>query len=249
MTDDELRAVLGERVAAVRRRIAVACARVGRDPAGVTLVAVTKTVSVRVAAVLPALGVSDLGESRPQELWKKTAAIPDARWHLIGHLQRNKLDKTVPLVSLLHSVDSERLLAAVNEFGVKWGVGDGWPLEFGANAPTHPVPVLLEVNCSRETAKGGFTPDSLPSLADTLMSLSGVSVVGLMTMAAYSDDPQAARPTFTELRTLRDALRTRTGLPLPHLSMGMSGDFEVAVEEGATLVRVGTTLFEGLDGE
>lgn len=233
MTDDELRATLAERVAGVRDRIAAACERAGRVN-NVTLVAVTKTVSVRVASLLPPLGVSDLGESRPQELWAKAAALPSARWHLIGHLQRNKLDKTVPLCSLLHSVDSERLLTAVHEFGVKRGA---------------PVPVLLEVNCSREAAKGGFASEGLPALADTLVSLVGVNPLGLMTMAAYSDDPQAARPAFAELRTLRDDLRSRTGLPLPHLSMGMSGDFEVAVEEGSTLVRVGTTLFAGLEGE
>ena len=233
MTDDELSAVLCERVAVVRGRVAAACAR-SRRADDVGLVAVTKSVSVRVAAVMPALGVNDLGESRPQELWRKAAAIPTARFHLIGHLQRNKLDRTVPQCALLHSVDSERLLSAVNEYGVKRGT---------------PVPVLLEVNCSREGAKGGFAPEALPALADTLASLAGVRVDGLMTMAAYSDDPQAARPSFVELRTLRDALRARTGLPLPHLSMGMSGDFEVAVEEGATLVRVGTTLFEGLEGE
>ena len=233
MTDDELRSVLAERVAGVRSRIAAACARVGRVD-DVVLVAVTKSVSVRVAALLPELGVNDSGESRPQELWKKAAAIPSTRFHLIGHLQRNKLDKTVPLCALLHAVDSERLLLAANEFGVKRGT---------------PVEVLLEVNCSREEAKGGFTPDSIPALADTLVSLVGVRVDGLMTMAAYSDDPESARPTFAELRALRDSLHTRSGLPLPHLSMGMSGDFEVAVEEGATLVRVGSTLFEGLEGE
>jgi len=233
MTDDELRRVLAERVAAVRGRVAAACARVGRVD-DVVLVAVTKTVSERVAGMLPGLGVADLGESRPQELWKKLTVVPSARWHLIGHLQRNKIDKTVPLCSLLHSVDSERLLAALSAFGVKRGI---------------PVPVLLEVNCSREEAKGGFAPEGVPALTDTLVSLAGVRVDGLMTMAAYSDDPETARPAFAELRTIRDQLRSRTGLPLPHLSMGMSGDFEVAVEEGATLVRVGTTLFEGLEGE
>ncbi|MCU0706349.1 MAG: YggS family pyridoxal phosphate-dependent enzyme [Fimbriiglobus sp.] len=231
MTDDELRATLGQRVEDVRGRINAACEHTGRSPDAVTLVAVTKSVSVRVAALLPPLGVPDLGESRPQKLWEKAADIP-ARWHLIGHLQRNKLDKTVPLCSLLHSVDSDRLLTALNDFGVRRGV---------------PVPVLLEVNCSREEAKGGFAPETLPTLADSLMSLVGLRVDGLMTMAAYSDDPEAARPTFAELRALRDDLRTRTGLPLPHLSMGMSGDFEVAVQEGATLVRIGTTLFEGLE--
>jgi uncharacterized pyridoxal phosphate-containing UPF0001 family protein len=105
---------------------------------------------------------------------------------------------------------------------------------------------LLEVNCSREAAKGGFSVESLPALADKLASLAGISIRGLMTMAAYSDDPETARPTFSELRRLRDDLHSRTGQELPELSMGMSGDFEVAIEEGATLVRIGTTLFEGI---
>ncbi|MFO0797371.1 MAG: YggS family pyridoxal phosphate-dependent enzyme [Gemmataceae bacterium] len=229
MTD--VHSLLAERLAAVRGRIAGAARRAGRDPAAVTLVAVTKTVTPAVAAVAFELGAADLGEGRPQELWKKAAALPAARWHLVGHLQRNKLDRTVPLVSLIHSVDSDRLLAALDDFGRTRGV---------------PVPLLLEVNCSREAAKGGLRPEELPALADTLPARSGVEVRGLMTMAAYSDDPEAARPTFAELRQLRDRLRTATGLPLPELSMGMSGDFEVGVEEGATLVRVGTTLFEGL---
>ncbi|QDU22633.1 YggS family pyridoxal phosphate-dependent enzyme [Urbifossiella limnaea] len=229
MTD--VRSLLAERLAAVRGRIAGAARRAGRDPAAVTLVAVTKTVTPAVAAVVFELGAADLGEGRPQELWKKAAALPAARWHLVGHLQRNKLDRTVPLAALIHSVDSERLLAALDDFGRKRGT---------------PVPVLLEVNCSREAAKGGLRPEDLPALADTLPARSGVEVRGLMTMAAYADDPEAARPTFAELRQLRDRLRGVTGLPLPELSMGMSGDFEVGVEEGATLVRVGTTLFEGL---
>jgi pyridoxal phosphate enzyme (YggS family) len=184
--------------------------------------------------MLPELGVRDLGESRPQELWKKQAAIPAARWHLIGHLQRNKIDKTIPLVSLTHSVDSERLLAALHEFGTKRG---------------EPVPVLLEVNCSREEAKGGFRPEDLTAVGDRAVSLAGVRLEGQMTMAALYDDPEWSRPTFAELRELRDQLRRRTGLPLTHLSMGMSNDFEIAVEEGATLVRVGTTLFAGLEGK
>jgi pyridoxal phosphate enzyme (YggS family) len=231
MTDDELRAVLSDRLAAVRARVAAACRRAGRDPADVTLVAVTKTVSARVARVAAGLGAADLGENRPQELWEKAAEVPSARWHLIGHLQRNKIDRTVPLVTLIHSVDSDRLLAALDAFGRKRG---------------EPVPVLLEVNCSREAAKGGFSPADVPALSDGLASLAGVSVRGLMTMAAFHDDPELCRPTFAELRRLRDGVRSRAGLELPHLSMGMSNDFEVAVEEGATFVRVGTTLFEGL---
>ncbi|WP_088257394.1 YggS family pyridoxal phosphate-dependent enzyme [Fimbriiglobus ruber] len=234
MTESELRTVLTDRFAAVEQRIAAACARAGRDRAGVTLVAATKTVSPQVAAVALELGARDLGESRPQELWKKADAIPAARWHLIGHLQRNKIDRTAPLAALIHSVDSVRLLDALDAFG---------------RARKLPVPVLLEVNCSREPAKGGFAPADIPPLGEKLAALTGVTVGGFMTMAAYHDDPSLCRPTFAELRTLRDSLRVATGLALPHLSMGMSNDFEVAIEEGATLVRIGTTLFEGLGDE
>jgi PLP dependent protein len=234
MNDADLRSALSDRLAAANVRIAAACRRAGRDRADVTLVAATKTVSTRVAALARDLGVTDLGESRPQELWRKAEAVPGVHWHLIGHLQRNKIDRTIPLVSLVHSVDSVRLLEALDAFGRKHG---------------SPVPVLLEVNCSREVAKGGFAPADVPAIGDRLVSLTGVRCDGLMTMAAHHDDPERCRPTFAELRGLRDALRTTTGLPLPHLSMGMSNDFEIAVEEGATLVRIGSTLFEGLEGE
>ncbi|HSQ54946.1 MAG TPA: YggS family pyridoxal phosphate-dependent enzyme [Gemmata sp.] len=224
--------LLAERLSMVRERIAEACRRSGREQSTVTLVGVTKTTSPEVARIAFELGLHDLAESRPQELWKKAAVLPEARWHLIGHLQRNKLDRTVPLISLIHSVDSERLLAALAQFGSKRGV---------------PVPVLLEVNCSREPANGGFPPDAIPPLTEKFMQLPGVEVRGLMTMAAYSDNPEPARPAFADLRRIRDDLRLRSGLELPELSMGMSGDYEVAIEEGATLVRIGTTLFEGLD--
>lgn len=232
MNDQELKATLSTRLAGVRERIATACQKSNRNPDEVTLVAVTKTVSSRVVAAMHELGVFDFGENRPQELWKKAAALPGARWHLIGHLQRNKIDKTVPLTILNHTVDSERLLTALNEFGTKGG---------------KPVPILLEFNCSREEAKGGFDPEHLRKLGDLLPSLSGVRVEGLMTMAAYHDDPEHSRPAFAELRSLRDRLRIQTGLPLPYLSMGMSNDFESAIEEGATHVRIGTTLFHGLE--
>jgi len=224
------RTILAERVASVRSRIAAAAHRAGRDPAVVTLIAVTKTVSPDVAVVAADL-VGNLAENRPQELWKKAAGAPGARWHLIGHLQRNKIERTVPLVTLIHSVDSERLLDALDVFGHQRGM---------------PVPILLEVNCSREAAKGGFAVEAIPALGEKLAALTGLLVRGLMTMAAYSDNPEAARSTFAELCRIRDDLRSRSGLELPELSMGMSGDFEVAVEEGATLVRIGTTLFEGL---
>jgi PLP dependent protein len=230
MTADS-RIILAGRLAFVHERIAQACQRAGRRPLEVTLVAVTKTVSPQIAKIATELGMLDLGENRPQELRKKAEAAPAARWHLIGHLQRNKIERTVPLVSLIHSVDSERLLESLDAFGCKRGA---------------PVQVLLEVNCSREQSKGGFAPEAVSTLCDRLVSLVGVSIRGLMTMAAYGDDPETARPAFAELRRLRDDLAARTGLALPELSMGMSGDFEVAIEEGSTFVRIGTMLFEGL---
>lgn len=238
MTDDELRTVLADRVAAVRGRIAAAGARAGRDPADVTLVAVTKTVSPRVAGLMPGLGVADLGENRPQELWRKAEALKHlpVRWHMIGHLQRNKVERTLPLVHLTHGIDSRRLTEAVAAEGVRRGL-----------RPT----VLLQVNASREEQKHGFGSDELLRSAAEIARLP-LDVVGLMGMAAYADDPEAARPAFAELRRLRDRLRAEWSAGdtrLPHLSMGMSGDFEVAIEEGATLVRIGSTLFEGLEGE
>jgi pyridoxal phosphate enzyme (YggS family) len=232
----QMRDILASRLRAVRERIAAACARAGRSPDGVTLVAVTKTVPVEVAAAMPALGVSDLGESRPQELWRKAAALPGASWHLVGHLQRNKVERTLPLVRMIHSADSLRLLSAIEEEAARQG---------------RTLDVLLEVNASREANKHGFAPEDVPALAPEIDKLRRVRVRGLMTMAAYDEDAENSRPTFALVRDLRDRLRgaVAPAHPLDHLSMGMSGDFEVAVEEGATLVRLGTVLFEGLGVE
>ena len=228
--------VLAGRLQAVEERLQAACRRAGRDRAEVTLVAVTKTVGTDVAAELVRLGVTELGESRPQELWHKAAALPQSvHWHLIGHLQRNKIEKTLPLVVLIHSVDSLRLLTALEEEAGRLG---------------RTLPVLLEVNASGEASKYGFAPAEVPALAAPIAKLQHVQVRGLMTMAAPLDDPQQCRPTFASLRELRDRLRGEVGPPhtLEHLSMGMSNDFEIAVEEGATLVRLGSVLFEGLEG-
>jgi pyridoxal phosphate enzyme (YggS family) len=232
------RTLLADRVRAVDERIAAACRRAGRPRADVTLVAVTKTVWPAVAALLPELGVHDLGESRPQELWRKAAALPaEVRWHQIGHLQRNKIERTLPLVHLIHAADSVRLLEALDAEAARRG-------------RETPVPVLLEVNASREPSKHGFVPEDLPGLCPRITALRHVQVLGLITMAAYEADPEHCRPTFALVRSLQERLRGELGPgnPLPHLSMGMSNDFEVAVEEGATLVRVGTALFEGLEG-
>jgi pyridoxal phosphate enzyme (YggS family) len=229
----ESRQRIAENLAAVEDRLSAACRRAGRSRSEVTLIAVTKTVSAEIAALLPELGVYDLGESRPQELWRKTAGVPMVRWHLIGHLQRNKIERTLPLLSRIHSVDSLRLLRA---------------LETAAEtlADPKPLPALLEINVSREASKHGFAPEEVDELAATLAVLKYVRIDGLMTMAAYEDDPERTRPTFAALRELRDRLAVAVRRPLPQLSMGMSNDFEIAVEEGATLVRLGTVLFEGV---
>jgi pyridoxal phosphate enzyme (YggS family) len=203
----------------------------------VTLVAVTKTVGPEIAALLPGLGVVHLGENRPQELWRKAAALPPGvHWHLIGHLQRNKVERTLPLVMLVHSADSLRLLQALEQEAVQ---------------QQRDVPVLLEVNASGEASKHGFAPADVAAVLPHLAALRRVRVRGLMTMAAYEEDADRCRPTFAALRELAERLRPQltAGHALDQLSMGMSNDFEVAVEEGATLVRLGTVLFEGLGGE
>jgi pyridoxal phosphate enzyme (YggS family) len=225
-----LRQILASRLAAVEERLERACRCAGRARSEVTLVAVTKTVGVEVAGLLPELGLLDLGENRPQELWRKADALPQTiHWHLIGHLQRNKIERTLPRVHRIHAVDSLRLLEALEAAG-------------------RPSDVLLEVNGSGEASKHGLAPQEVPGLAETVRGLQQVRVRGLMTMAALEEDPERCRPTFVLLRTLRDRLQAALG-PQPRLdqlSMGMSNDFEVAVEEGATLVRLGTVLLGDL---
>jgi pyridoxal phosphate enzyme (YggS family) len=228
-----IREALAARLKAVEERIEAACRRAGRTRSDVTLVAVTKTISAETAALLPSLGLLDLGESRPQELWRKAKLVPFVRWHQVGHLQRNKIEATLPLVHLIHSVDSVRLLKALNQEAAK---------------QQRTVVVLLEVNVSREPNKHGFAPEEIPDLAKSIADLKHVQVTGLMTMAALESEPERSRATFAELRRLRDQCRPDFLPPheLRQLSMGMTNDFEVAIEEGATLIRLGTVLFEGL---
>jgi len=225
----DLNETLRNNLDGVRGAIRAACERSGRDPREVTLVAVTKYAQPEWIRGLYDLGCREFGESRPQQLVQRAAQFPgDVRWHLIGHLQRNKAALVWPVASWLHSVDSVRLAERLGEVA--------------AQLPARPS-ILLEVNVSGEASKDGFSPEELQSAWPKLHSLP-LQITGLMTMAPESDDPQAARPVFRQLRQLRDALQTER--PLPQLSMGMSGDFEVAIEEGATLVRVGSRLFEGL---
>lgn len=229
------RELLRNRLAETERRIAAACVRAGRLRSDVTLIAVTKTVSAAVARLLPEFGIADLGENRPQALWEKASALPaTVRWHLIGHLQRNKIDRTLPLTTLFHSVDSVRLAEALSKEALEQG---------------RPADVLLEINVSGEASKQGFDPSGAGAAAAEISRLPSLRLRGLMTMAPYCEDPQQCRPVFAGLRRLLDAVRPQ--LPAPdafrELSMGMTNDFEVAIEEGATFVRIGTALFEGIE--
>jgi len=226
---------IAENLARVQQRLAAAAERSGRAAADVTLVAVTKYVDMDAAATLLELGCRDLGESRPQELWHKAEALAhtNAVWHLIGHLQRNKVRRTMPLVSLLHSCDSLRLTEELQRVAVDLD---------------RQVDLLLEVNVSGDPAKHGFAPTEMAAAIDALPKYPRLKVRGLMAMAGVEGDLQAARRDFERLRRLRDDLSRNLppGVTLDELSMGMSADFEIAIEEGATIVRVGSALFEGL---
>jgi pyridoxal phosphate enzyme (YggS family) len=228
---DRIRQNLGR----VREQMAAAVKRAGREPGEVKLVGVTKYVEPAVARLLVEAGLNDLAESRPQELWTKAAVLSDLKvtWHMIGHLQRNKVRRTLPLVACIHSADSLRLLAEISHEAVAQNLA--------AN-------VLLEVNVSGDAAKHGLAPDELGPLLPKIAELPRLKVLGLMTMAALEGGPDEARRNFAALRELRDTLVANcpSNVSLKELSMGMSSDFEIAIEEGATIVRVGSALFEGI---
>lgn len=230
---------LQDRYQQVQDRIAAAADASGRDPASITLVAVTKYTDHEAIKGLYQLGQRDFGESRVQQLTQRVpitdelanqAGQPiEARWHMIGHLQRNKVKKLLPAVHLIHSVDSRRLASEIDQH---------------TDVAGKPTEVLLQVNASGEAAKFGVDPEEADRLFEHMLSLPGLRVRGVMTMAAYSDDPEAAGPTFARTRAIFDRYRETASEDFNILSMGMTGDFEVAIREGATMVRVGRALFE-----
>ncbi len=227
---------IADNLAKVRERIAAAAERSGRIAESVTLVAITKYVPPQAAAAVVEAGCHDLGESRPQELWSKAATLADStiRWHMVGHLQRNKVRRTLPLMHLMQSIDSLRILEALEE---------------ESQAQQRSLPALLEINVSGDATKTGLPPDELELVVERSATLRYVEIRGLMGMARLEGNDETARNDFIQLRSLRDRLQSRVGtnLSLRELSMGMSGDFEVAIEEGATIVRLGSILFEGVD--
>ena len=221
---------LSEILEEVRDRIAAACERAGRSPDDVEIVAVTKTHGAEVVDEARAAGLRIIGENKVQEAaWKKPASASGPEWHLIGHLQGNKVRHALELFDCIHSVDTVKLADRINL------IAD----EIGASPR-----VLLEVNVSGEKSKSGMRPEDVEVVARHIVEeCPRINLEGLMTMAPFSENPEDARPYFRRLRELRDSVQAKLGIGLPRLSMGMSGDYEVAVEEGATWVRLGTVLF------
>lgn len=227
--------LISENLAGVQQRVAAAAQRSGRTVDTIKLVGVTKYVGVPETDALIGAGCDALGESRPQALQQKVTELSGrgADWHLVGHLQRNKIRKVLPLVSLIHSLDSEKLLFAIDRIALELRLRPA---------------VLIEVNVSGDTTKHGVSPTHLEPLLQSSAQCSCVQIRGLMTMASLVGGRSQARRDFASLRELRDDVQQRCpdSVMLNELSMGMSGDFEVGIEEGATLVRVGSSLFAGV---
>ena len=221
MSNDDSR--IAANLAAVRARIERACDRAGRDAASVTLIAVSKTFPVEAVRAAIAAGATDIGENRVQEAAAKRplcdAADVRAAWHLIGRLQTNKVRSALQTFDILHSIDSDHLAAAISHHA------------------QHPIDLLIEVNVAGEGSKSGYAPEDVLAAVERIAALPNLHVRGLMMVAPAVNDPEDVRPVFRRLRALRDAAG------LADLSMGMTGDFEVAIEEGATMVRVGRAIF------
>jgi PLP dependent protein len=214
---------------AVRQRIEAACARAGRQAESVTLVAVTKGQPPEAVCAAAALGLSLFGENKVQEAKAKIPLCPGRlHWQMVGHLQTNKCRDAVELFEMVQSVDSLRLAEELNR---------------RAEEAAKTLPVLLEVNAVGEASKFGYRPDPLLADLDRLNALPRLEIQGLMTVPPWTSDPEDVRPVFRQMHELKERCEQLLGAPLPHLSMGMTGDFEVAIEEGATMVRIGTALF------
>ncbi len=219
-----------ERVREILGRIESAARRAGRDPAEVVLVGASKRQPIERLLEARDAGVRVFGENRVQEALGKIPQVPGVRWHMIGRLQRNKARRAAEAFELIHSVDSLRLAEVLDRLGRERG---------------RPVECLVEVNVGGEETKGGVAPAELPGFLEALAGREGLRVLGLMTLPPWREDPEEVRPYFRQLRRLAEeaAARRLPGIEMRHLSMGMSHDFEVAIEEGATFVRIGTALF------
>jgi PLP dependent protein len=213
----------------IRQRIKAACDRCDRLPNSLSLLAVTKSQPPETVSTAASLGLLLFGENKVQEAKAKIPLCPGKlRWHFIGHLQSNKCREAVQLFSMIQSVDSLSLAREINK---------------RADEAARTMPVLLEVNLAGEASKFGYKPSALLAELNQINALPRIEIHGLMTVPPWSPDAESSRPHFRRLRELKEECEQKLGAPLPHLSMGMSGDFEVAIEEGATMVRIGTALF------
>ena len=218
-----------ENLELIRQRLHAACTRAGRDAGSVTLLAVAKGHPPETIQEAVAAGQLFFGENKVQEARAKIPLSPGkARWHFIGHLQSNKVREAVELFEMIQGVDSLAIAAEISKRAEQAG---------------KTMPILLEVNVAGEASKFGYKPETLLTELTALNQLPRIEIHGLMAIPPYTPVPEKARPAFQRLRELKGACEKLLGVPLPHLSMGMSGDFEVAIEEGATIVRVGTALF------
>jgi pyridoxal phosphate enzyme (YggS family) len=220
-----------DRLTAIRDRLHRAASRANRDPASIELMAVSKTFPVEAIQEAVDAGQTLFGENRVQEILTKAPLLPQhLRWHLIGPLQSNKIRKILPHVELIQSVHSLDIARHIHRIATELNLRPR---------------ILLEINIAAETTKHGFSPDEINTQIDDLLALDHLQIQGLMAIPPFEENPEATRPHFTALRHLRDHLQTRSHFPLPTLSMGMSHDFEIAIEEGSTLIRVGTAIFGG----
>lgn len=220
---------LADNLASIEERISAACARAGRDRSSVLLLAVSKGTPPELIGEAADCGLAVFGESKVQEAKLKISMCPGRlRWQMIGHLQSNKCRDAVHCFEMIQSVDSLALAQEINR---------------QADKQAKTMPVLLEVNLAGESTKFGFKADEVLANLDTINALPRIEIHGLMMIAPWTPEPEKVRPVFRQLRELKAQCEEKLGAPLPHLSMGMSGDFEVAIEEGATMVRVGTSLF------
>lgn len=220
---------IAARIKQIRARIDAAAQRAGRDPAAVSLIAITKGTPAAGVDAAIAAGVENIGENRVQEAADKQRQVTNiARWHLVGHLQTNKAARAATLFDVVHSVDSRRVADALS-----------------ANRPPgrDPMVVLLEVELTGLPTRFGVPEADVEDVIHQLVNVPAIHLMGLMTIAPHAEDPEGARPFFTRLRHLRDHMQHVSGWALPELSMGMSDDYEVAVEEGATMVRIGRAIF------
>jgi pyridoxal phosphate enzyme (YggS family) len=237
---------IGERIKRVRENIALACARADRDPAEVTLVVVTKSTTLEAIEEVVRLGMVDLGENRVQQLKKVYTQVEEflqqgsggqsmsgrVHWHMIGHLQRNKVRQVLPLITLIHSVDTLRLAEEINSAAARMDICSR---------------ILLQVNTSEEPQKYGVPVGATPHLAEQIQTLANLKLVGLMTMAPLTHNKDVIRKCFVRARELFIEMRGEkiVGQQFNELSMGMSSDYEIAVEEGATILRIGSAIFSG----